>query len=441
MLDSVLAKLPFEKNDSTRFYLAFSALTESEINPVDDMGNADAILVYGQRHKDNVCQVMGLACLGYDYRAFGNTAKSLEYSLKSMEVAEASKDNRLIAPSLWLLAADYADLGDYAKAKSYGLQSLERGTRTEQNLFTIISLATMSEIYLATGSVDSALICAQRAYEISMSTGIKDYIGGIYEQLGTIQSRLNNPTLALSYLNLALAAGTGSNSPKFMCLANSAIANFYLNNNQKDSAVFYAKQAIGAVRQTPFSTMSLKPAKMLLDLYKNTNVDSAFKYSELYRISNDSLYNFKTIQQTQIMTFEEDARQKERAVEQAREEEERYQNIQYALIAIGIIVFIIFFLLFSHSVVANEKFISFFATLGLLVVFEFINLLIHPWLARITNDSPVLMLLALVAIAALLIPLHHRLEHWIKGKMVEKNKAIRLAAAKKTIEELEANAR
>jgi cell wall assembly regulator SMI1 len=32
-----------------------------------------------------------------------------------------------------------------------------------------------------------------------------------------------------------------------------------------------------------------------------------------------------------------------------------------------------------------------------------------------------------------------RLEHWIKEKMIEKNNAIRLAAAKKTIEKLEKN--
>ncbi|HSZ85482.1 MAG TPA: hypothetical protein VK787_05595 [Puia sp.] len=63
--------------------------------------------------------------------------------------------------------------------------------------------------------------------------------------------------------------------------------------------------------------------------------------------------------------------------------------------------------------------------------------MIHPWLAHLTNESPIFMLLALVLIAALLIPLHHRLEHWIKHKLVEKNKAIRLAAAKKTIEKLE----
>ena len=46
------------------------------------------------------------------------------------------------------------------------------------------------------------------------------------------------------------------------------------------------------------------------------------------------------------------------------------------------------------------------------------------------------MLMALVALASLLIPLHHRMEKWIKEKMTEKNKKIRLENAKKTIEQL-----
>ncbi|MCY7309998.1 MAG: hypothetical protein LH619_04400, partial [Chitinophagaceae bacterium] len=60
-----------------------------------------------------------------------------------------------------------------------------------------------------------------------------------------------------------------------------------------------------------------------------------------------------------------------------------------------------------------------------------------PYLAHATNDSPVLMLLILIGIGALLVPLHHRLEKWITKVMVEKNKKIRLAAAKKTIATLE----
>lgn len=73
--------------------------------------------------------------------------------------------------------------------------------------------------------------------------------------------------------------------------------------------------------------------------------------------------------------------------------------------------------------------------IALLIVFEFLNLLLHPYLEKLTNHAPVLMLLALVCIAALLVPLHHKLEKWATAKMVEKNKKIRLAAAKKTIEE------
>jgi len=46
------------------------------------------------------------------------------------------------------------------------------------------------------------------------------------------------------------------------------------------------------------------------------------------------------------------------------------------------------------------------------------------------------MLLVLIAIGAMLIPLHHRLEKWITKVMIEKNKKIRLDAAKKTIANL-----
>jgi hypothetical protein len=49
------------------------------------------------------------------------------------------------------------------------------------------------------------------------------------------------------------------------------------------------------------------------------------------------------------------------------------------------------------------------------------------------------MLLIMVCIAAILVPGHHRLEIWLTKKLVEKNKRIRLASAKKTIETLEGN--
>ena len=106
---------------------------------------------------------------------------------------------------------------------------------------------------------------------------------------------------------------------------------------------------------------------------------------------------------------------------------------------VGLVIFVVVFLFFSHTVIANPGLIRFLGVLSLLVLFEFINLLLHPYVGIITHHSPVLMLLFMVCLAALLIPLHHKLEHLITHKMVEKNRLIRLEAAKKTIAQLERN--
>ena len=95
------------------------------------------------------------------------------------------------------------------------------------------------------------------------------------------------------------------------------------------------------------------------------------------------------------------------------------------------------FLLLSRSFITNIRLIKFLGILALLLVFEFINILAHSYLEALTNNSQLLILLLLVAIAALLIPLHNRMEKWTITKVVEKNKAVRLSAAKKTIEKLE----
>ncbi len=436
-IDSILQKIPLEKNDSARFYLVFSALTESETNPVDDMGIAEKILVLGQKTNDKVCILHGLACLSYDYKAFGNTPKSLEYALKANVVAESSKDNRLIVPVKYLLAANYLNLKEYDKALKYGREAVEKSALVEVNIFTIMGNMFMGEIYLATDKLDSALVFTQKAYELSMSSKITYYLCGIYGQLGSIQSRLNNPKLALNYMNMALEEGYKIKSSKYINIAYNAISEYYLKANQKDSAILYAKKAIASVQKTAFATMVINPSKLLTDIYRTSNTDSAFKYSEMNKTANDSLFNMKALQQTQLMTFEEDARQQELAVVNAEQEEQRKQNIQYALIAFVIVTSIILFLMLSRTYIVNTKLISFFCVIALLIVFEFLNLLLHPFLERITHHSPVLMLLALVCIAALLVPLHHKLEKWTTSKLIEKNKAIRLSKAKKIIEELE----
>jgi len=73
----------------------------------------------------------------------------------------------------------------------------------------------------------------------------------------------------------------------------------------------------------------------------------------------------------------------------------------------------------------------------LLVSFEYIYILIDPLVIRITNESPLWMLLLLILIALILEPIHNRIEHWISHQVIAKNRELRLAAAKRIVERLE----
>ena len=97
----------------------------------------------------------------------------------------------------------------------------------------------------------------------------------------------------------------------------------------------------------------------------------------------------------------------------------------------------IFLLIFSRTSVVGAKAIKNLSLIALLLFFEFINLLVHPFLGEITHHSPILMLLCMAVIAGLLIPLHHRMEKLITNMLVSKNNRVRLEAARRTIEELE----
>lgn len=430
-VDALIQKLETTKSDDQHVDAILNFISNtSESDPAQDFKNGQNLLRYARKYNDDIAESLALNQIGYNYKQFGNFTKGLEFGLKAVEIAEANGNKKLIGFTKVNLSLVYRDLGNAPKAIEL-LQSAEKlGMETQSYIVLETAYQNLAEIYLAQNKIDQALTLAQKDYEISIKNNYRDWIGYTLVDLGSIHGKLNNSELALNYFEMAVREAKSTHSAKILLTAYLAKSDYFKQNKQIDSSRTNAKKAISAVRNTPFSNYAIKPAKMLLDAYRGHNADSAFKYSEIYRIANDSMFSAKAIAQTQQLTFQSE-------LQQQQAEEERRNNIQYAIIATGIITFFIFFLLLSRTIIVNEKWISFLAILALLLVFEFVNLLIHPFIGNLTHHSPVLMLLCMVALASLLIPLHHKLEHFIKHKLTEKNKSIRLAAAKKTIEQLE----
>lgn len=438
--DSILKKIDAANGDTSVLNKIFNSTGNlSEVDPILDMKITQKLLMQYEKLSDKKNIAFALANIAYDYRAFGNTTKAMEYAFKSLEVAEEIGIDTIITPAKFTLGHIYKDQGDYQKTIEL-YKSVEKIWITHNNNIGLsLVYMNMGQVYLFSNKIDSALMYEQQAYELSTRFNFKDYLCSILRVLGSIHGKMNNQSLALSYFDLSIQEAKRINSPRFESESYTALAEYYNDIKQKDSSLYYAKKAIDVIKNTAFSTKSIKPAKLLLEIYLKSNSDSALKYSEIYRIANDSLFSAKIIQQTQLMSYENELRLQQMASEKKQQEEQRKQNLQFALIALGIVSFIIIYLLLSRSFITNTRLVEFFGIIALLIVFEFLNLLLHPFLERITNHSPVLMLILLVGVAALLVPLHHRVEKWATKILVEKNKKIRLAAAKKTIEKLEGN--
>ncbi|MDB5223654.1 MAG: hypothetical protein JWN83_2321 [Chitinophagaceae bacterium] len=439
-IDSALRKIANEKDDNHRIDLIlqlFSATQES--NPMLDMQNAQKLLLQSQNNKDKIGEAAALGEMGYNYWSFGNTVKHLEYDIRALAIAEETGNKKVIALSKNFLAHNYSFTSnpDYRKAIKLYQEADAAAIEGKSEILQSWALMNLGSTYHSMGQLDSALMYTQKTYELINRIKYSQYLSYVLTQFGDLHEKMGNASLALNYYSLAVKEAAEAHAYRFLSLAYRSLAYFYKKKNQVDSASLYARKAITSVQNTPFTyIMVAEPAQLLLEIYKDKNSDSAFKYSEVYRIANDSLYNARNVQQAQTLTFENELRQQQVTEEKIKAGEQRKQNIQYALLALGIIIFIILFLLLSRSFITNTKWIEFFGVVALLLVFEFLNLLLHPFLERITNHSPVLMLLVLVCIAALLVPLHHKLQKWALAKLVEKNKKIRLAAAKKTIEQL-----
>ena len=432
---SILQKIDAEKVEDKKVDLIINTLYgspgfDSSTNQIIALGQA--MIKHAQEKKDLILEAAGFCHVGFGFRMAGNSIKGLEYHQKALKIAERKGNFSLLAMTKNHMGHVYRDRDDFGKALEVYSSALPDAERGKNEMIKAWPLLNIGSMYMRMGKLDSALKYLQSSYELVIKVDTLD-LPYVLWNLGGVHSRMGNETLALTYYNMSVQKAKKGNRLRHLCYVFTEMAEHFQRKNQSDSSKFYAKKAVEVIQNTSFFYLSIKPAKLLADMYEKNNCDSTLKYAGIYKMANDSLYSNKANQQIQLMTVEEDLRQQELVTEKMKEEEERNHNIQYALSALGIITFIISFLLLSRRHITNTRLIQFLGVVALLLVFEFLNLLLHPFLERITHHSPVLMLLALVGIAALLVPLHHKLEKWATHKLVEKNKQIRLANAKKTI--------
>ena len=380
--------------------------------------------------------------IGNYFSNISDYKQALEYEFKSLALAEKSKNIR----SIWLASKEVGV--SFKKLKNYG-----EALRYLKKAVPLINMASLSgsdvsnrtythlaEVFLALGQPDSALRYIQLANEATVKE--KDAYGyaRVLYIFATVYKAKGDIDLAESYYKKCIAFSDAENIYAPYVTATTDYGQYLYDTKQYNLSKAYTLNGFNKAKDAKNKLGMIDAAALLRKVYYAVGQkDSSYFYADVKDTYSDSVFNEQQRNQIQNLSFSQQIKEKEEQAKLSEEAQQRKQNIQFALIALGIITFIIIFLMLSRRHITNTKLIQFLGVVALLLVFEFLNLLLHPFLERITHHSPVLMLLALVCIAALLVPLHHKLEKWATHKLVEKNKQIRLASAKKTIEKLEKN--
>ena len=369
----------------------------------------------------------------------GNTSKALELYFKALQIFETLDRKAFICHCLISISSLYDDMLNDRKALEYSKRAYAIAKSANLNTELLAAAWDNGYYYAMMNMPDTALPYFQESYALAMKeTDYKDlFLGEALSGLGLANYKMGNTDIALPYLYKAIDYLIRSDNEYYLAYNYGFMAELFRTENKPDSSVFYYMKELEMANKLNYVRVKLDAYEGLSKMYQNTNPAKAVEYFKLQKVLSDSLYSADKNWEIQNLTANEEERQKEKQAKAEQEIKEHRTNIQYAAIAIGIVTLIILFLLLSRSIIVNEKVVKFLSIFNLLVFFEFINLLLASYIEHLTNHTPVLMLLILVAIAAFIIPVHHSIEHFITEKMIEKNKKVRLAAAKRIVARLE----
>ncbi len=369
----------------------------------------------------------------------GDNTTAMEYFFKGIPFAEKANDKRRISSLYFDLSLVYINLQNNDELLKYTRKGGENLPPASHPLYYFMRaqyLRGMTTYFIRNNQPDSALHYALEAEENGPKANSLVFEFAAHRLTGAAYSLAGEKQLAEIFYNKALELKKLVRSNAEILRFSFDYVPFLLKGNRVKEAKDQAVELLELGRKFNNNNLKLAGAGYMQQVFDSLHhTDSAYYYSRMEARINAQIFSQNNINKMQALAFNDQIRIIEEEARKAEADQQRKENIQYALIALGIIVLLTLYLLLSRSFITNTKLIEFFGVVALLIVFEFLNLLLHPFLERVTHHSPVLMLLALVCIAALLVPLHHRIEKWATAKLVEKNKKIRLAAAKKTIEQ------
>lgn len=426
--DSLIRLLETENTDTGRVKLMW------QISGVMNIYDPESAVTYAQNalsRSNEIKYIDGqsksLGALAIAFTKMGNYPKALKLKLEKLKLDEKRKNPRDLASIMLSVGVVYRYMEEYDKALKYYYLADSVITTFNLEELKYYLLMSLGDVYDMIGNNDSSFSYFNRSLILSNSLKNDDFIGNSMTGLGHSYRKQGKAPFSLIYYKTAIEYLKKVNNDDVLCEAALGLAELYRNSLHKnDSAVYYARLSLEIAEKDGFMDKQLEAADFLTTIYRSqNNVDSAYVYLSKTQQLNDSVNSKEKIRSLQLMSTNENLRQLEIAENLKIEKKERKQQLQLLFIGIFIPGFFLLTLFLSRRRVP-VRIIKILGILSLLILFEYLTLFLHPSVAAFTNHTPIYEMFIFVAIAAILIPGHHRLEHWLIEKLTRKKGSIHL---------------
>lgn len=423
--DSLLALLAKEKIDSNRVTLLWKAgAAFKTYNPDTSLLLAQEAYEIAERIKFVEGESRALGIMANGLLAMGNYPRALEYYFKKLQLEEKRNRPGNLTSVTMNIGIVYISQEEFDKGLQYYYRadSICEANNLEEYRYSLA--LNLGDAYDQLNKLDSAYFYYSKSLMLAQKKTGDGNIGISLTGLGHIYTKQGNYLLAGASYKSAIIYLEKANVEDIMCEAETGLANLYLKQNKYDSAKFYANKALQLAIKDGFLQWQLKAAEYLNILYRKTNrYDSAYTYLTLFSRLQDSISSKERIRESQNMTMNEQLRQTEIAIQKKKAKKERQQQLQLLFIGIFIPALFLFTLIVSRRRIPVWL-IKSLGIISLLILFEYLTLLLHPYVLEITNHTPIYEMLIFCSIAAVLIRAHHRIEHWFVEKLVLRNQRI-----------------
>ncbi|MBL4655834.1 MAG: tetratricopeptide repeat protein [Bacteroidia bacterium] len=365
--------------------------------------------------------------IGLIYNNQAEIEKALEYYFLSLKIYEEIKDKYGMATSYNNIGFIFKDQGEIEKALEYYFMGLKLKEEVNDKEGIANSYNNIGSIYKNQGEIEKALEHFFLSLKIREEIKDKKGMAASYHNIGNELCELDSIEEGMRYLELGLQLEKELGYKAGVSVTTCLVGNWQLKFGQIDAALESGLEALEIAKEIGHVRSMRVAAHLLNDVYKKQGkFEDALVMYELKIEMRDSILNEETqkttIRQQMKYEYEKDqiiAEQTRNEILRIKNEKlKRRNNLHYSgivigLLMIGLLVSLLGFVNVSYRAAEGIIFIAF------LILFEFLLVLLDPYIEEWTGGAPGYKLFFNAIMAAGIFPLHQFFEKKMKKRLVK----------------------